>query len=504
MLDKTVSIRHRSGTYNIYQSLQNKPWYALAEFVDNALQSFESNEAKIKRVDRESQVCKIEITINAGQEIVIRDNAGGIGDKDFVRAFEPANRPEYDEGLSEFGMGLKVASLWLSHKYVVRTSAVDEQTIKEVTFDLAEVVEGEIEELTVKETPATPDLHFTEVHLTKLSDNAPTGNPRQLAKIKSHLASIYRIFLRENKLELVFNGEVLSYKNPKVLTAPKWDNLRGNLIEWKREIDFEFGEYKVKGFVALLETMKQEHAGLSLFRRGRVIEGSHDEKYRHKLINGSPGSPRDKRLFGELELTGFEVSFEKGQFRGNRDFDAIFKLISDELKQKDFPLLQQGDKYRKKATYSAAETAEHLAKSLRKEATNQKKPVTLSLPTAPPKFKQVAVDPKKVIDAGTWKAKFDGHVYCVHLRITHDIKDSKLYYIEGVDHSEKEQTDIKARLNMEHAFFKAKESRRKDESLEAVTKIVQSLVLAEVYGPTVGLKNEGVLRQAINSILATQ
>ena len=504
MSDKTVSIRHRPGTYNVYRSLSNKSWYALAEFVDNALQSFESNKRKIKKINGENLICKIEITINAGKEIVIRDNAGGIADEDFVRAFEPANRPDDDSGLSEFGMGLKVASIWFADKYVVRTSAIGEPMIKEVTFDLAEVVQHEMEELTVEEISASQDLHFTEVILTQLSDNAPTGNARQLTKIKSHLASIYRIFLRKNRLELIVNGEVLKYENQKILNAPKWNDLDGESIKWKRDVKIEVGEFKVRGFIALLETMKEEYAGLSLFRRGRVIQGSHDEKYRHKLLNGSRGSHRDKRVFGELELTGFKVSFEKGQFIGNRDFDAIFKLISDELKHKDFPLLIQASKYRKKEIYSSQETAQNLAKSLRKEAINQKRPVSLSLPTAPPKFRKANLDPKKVVDAGIWEAKFEGHVYGVHLLITHSAQDNKLYYIVHVEKPEKDRTIIKARLNMEHAFFKAKESRRKDETLEAITKMVQSLVLAEVYGPSIGLKNEGVLRQAINSILAKQ
>ena len=504
MPDKTVSIRHRPGTYNVYRNLNNKPWYALAEFVDNALQSFEANKRSIKKIDDGELLCRIEITINAGKEMIIRDNAGGIGDKDFVRAFEPANRPEDAGGLSEFGMGLKVASIWFADKYVVRTSAIGEPVIKEVTFDLNEVVQYEMEELTVKEEPASHDLHFTEVLLTQLSDNAPTGNARQIAKIKSHLASIYRVFLRKKRLELIVNGEVLRYENPKILTAPKWNDPDGDSIKWKRDVKIEVGKYKVKGFIALLETMKQEHAGLSLFRRGRVIEGSHDEKYKDKLITGSPGSPRDKRLFGELELTGFDVSFEKGQFIVNRDFDAIFKLLSDELKQKEFPLLRQADKYRKKAAYSSRDTAQNLAKSLRKEAGNQKKPVALSLPTSPPKFRKVNLDPKKVVDAGIWEAKFNGHVYGVHLLLTHSAQDNKLYYIEGIETPVKDKTVIKARLNMEHAFFKAKESRRKEETLEAITKMVQSLVLAEVYGPSIGLKNEGVLRQAVNSILAKQ
>ena len=161
-------------------------------------------------------------------------------------------------------------------------------------------------------------------------------------------------------------------------------------------------------------------------------------------------------MFGELELTGFDVSFEKGQFIVNRDFDAIFKLLSDELKQKDFPLLRQADKYRKKTTYSSRDTAQNLAKSLRKEAGNQKKPVALSLPTSPPKFRKVNLDPKKVVDAGIWEAKFNGHVYGVHLLLTHSAQDNKLYYIEGIETPVKDKTVIKARLNMEHAFFKVR------------------------------------------------
>jgi hypothetical protein len=504
MTDKKVSIRHRPGTYNVYRNLSNKVWYALAEFVDNALQSFESNKRTIKRIDGEHLVCKIDITINPGREIVIRDNAGGISEKDFVRAFEPANKPDDDDGLSEFGMGLKVASIWFADNYIVRTSAIGEPVIKQVEFDLSEVVELEMEELSVKESSASPDLHFTEVILSKLSKNAPTGNPRQMAKIKSHLASIYRVFIRKKRLELTLNGELLSYENPKVLVAPIWNKPNGEPVKWLKKITIEAGPYKIKGFIGLLETMKQEHAGLSLFRRGRVIEGSHDEKFRHKLLTGSPGSPRDKRLFGELELTGFEVSFEKGRFIGNRDFDSIFKLVSDELKGKEFPLLQQGDNYRKKPLFSSEDTAKTLAKTLRTESTTQKSPVSLKLPTAPPKFRKAQLDPSEVLDAGTWSARFGEHEYDVHLVITHRVQDHKLYYIDDVKRDNSKKTTIVARLNMEHDFFKSNESRQKPEVLEAIARIVQSLALAEVYGPTIGLKNEGILRDAINSILAKQ
>jgi hypothetical protein len=92
MTDKKVSIRHKPGTYKVYRNLSNKPWYALAEFVDNALQSFESNEPEIKRIDGDKLVCKIDITIEAGREIVIRDNAGGISEKEFRSGFRASKQ----------------------------------------------------------------------------------------------------------------------------------------------------------------------------------------------------------------------------------------------------------------------------------------------------------------------------------------------------------------------------------------------------------------------------
>ena len=50
-------------------------------------------------------------------------------------------------------------------------------------------------------------------------------------------------------------------------------------------------------------------------RRGRLIEGSHEEGYRPEAVFGRSNSYRYQRLFGELELQGFEVSHTKDGFR---------------------------------------------------------------------------------------------------------------------------------------------------------------------------------------------
>ena len=53
---------------------------------------------------------------------------------------------------------------------------------------------------------------FTEVALDELH-HVPVG--RTLGKIKEHLTDIYRVFLRNGTLDLLFNGEGLSYEEPR-------------------------------------------------------------------------------------------------------------------------------------------------------------------------------------------------------------------------------------------------------------------------------------------------
>ena len=501
-MSEKVSIRHRPGTYSVYRNLSNTPWYALAEYVDNAIQSFEANEVALRGIEGSDFKARIDLVIEAGHAITIRDNAAGISAKDFVRAFEPANKPENDQGLSEFGMGLKVASIWFGDCYSVRTSALGETVVKEVNFDLHQVTEKELEELAVTEEPANENDHFTEIVISGLSKNAPTGNPRQIAKIKSHIASIYRIFIRERKIEIAVNGEVLSYEEPAVLKAPFWNDLNGPDKTWRKEISIETEKYKVSGFIGLLETMKQEHAGLSLFRRGRVIQGSHDEKYKNQLLSGTSGSPRDKRLFGELELSGFEVSFEKGRFIGlNDDFVALFKLVREELSRPEFNLIQQGDKYTKKSRFLPSKTAASLAKVLKKETKRKAPPLPIHLPKQPPEFNKAKVPSTERVEAGSQAFEVDGHHYLINLVITHRKGDSELYYLERIDREDKSKVVIEARLNLEHPFFRTKESRRGDDSLEALVTLIKTLVLSEVHGPTLGLKHPQVFRTTVNSIL---
>lgn len=343
-----VSIATRPLVYSTFRYINNKVWNALAEYIDNSIQSFEDHRDELSILNRDGKL-HIRIDIDFVQEtITILDDAYGITEQNYQRAFELANLPLDNKGLNEFGMGMKVSSIWLSNIWSVETSAYGEPIKKTITFDLKEVVENEEMELPVYEVPCEKDLHYTKITLCNLSMNKPTN--RQMAYIKKHIASIYTKYLREKIIEIIINDEVLEYEDLKILEAPHYSNPKGKAILWKKEIMFDPpGKYSVKGFIGILETMStSENNGFLLFRRGRVIGSSYNDRYRPKELCGQEGSPQYKRIFGELYLEGFDVSFTKNSFQEDDDFSMFIELLKEDLsKDKSFDIFGQAQYYTK-------------------------------------------------------------------------------------------------------------------------------------------------------------
>ena len=363
----TVSIKIQTGVYGQFRNLNNRVWFALGEYVDNAVQSFENNKERLKKAHNGKYQFEVRINIDWEENYIkIFDNAAGIDLKNFQRAFEPANIPIDNTGLHEFGMGMKTASIWLADFWSVRTAALDEGEERFVEFDLKKVLVEEKEVLKVKNSGKPKSTHFTELVLHQLSKNSPSV--MQMDKIRRHLGSIYRKFIRKGEMKLYINHEQLIYEEPEILKAPFYNNPTGKRIEWKKEINFSYNTYRVKGFIAILNTMStNEVNGLSLFRRGRVIEGSHDEKYRPKSLCGHMGSPRYKRIFGELELEGFSVSFNKGSFQEQEDLEALMEALQTEISAKEFDLYTQAEKYIKEKTQNDnTKVAKNIVNSLKK------------------------------------------------------------------------------------------------------------------------------------------
>lgn len=339
---------------SVLRHLNYKAWFAIAEFIDNALQSYLANREALEAIRGPDFRLDVDVRIdtNGPGLIVITDNAAGISTADFPRAFRAAQVPTDRTGLSEFGMGMKSAACWFAENWSVRTKAVGETLERTIHFDIRHIVDNKIESLNTESRDiGRPSAHYTVVTLRGLH-HVPQG--RTLGKIKEHLASIYRVFLKDNRMTLRFNNEPLSYATAPILKAQKYttsgvpaqgDDL--SPIEWRKDIALDFGKgQRVTGFAALRETGSTPFAGFALFRRDRLIEGSHDETYRPSVIFRQTNSYPYQRLFGELHVEGFEVSHTKDGFRWEEYEDVFLECLKEQLEADPLNLLAQAENYR--------------------------------------------------------------------------------------------------------------------------------------------------------------
>ena len=347
---KEVSIEVGNNIYARLESISNTPAHVLAEFIDNAMQSYLDHKEELLALDPQYKL-KIDINFNWRERtelssVTIQDNAAGISQDKFVSAFTLAHTPDSINGLNEFGMGMKTAALWLGRAWQLTSTSLGEEVERTVCFDLDEVIDCKRQTLPVSETAIESKNHRTEIVIKNLTKNAPTLDI--LDRVNRDLASIYRQQLRNNVICITINGQVLHFDEYPILDAPYAGTPGGQSIRWKKEIDFSFdNRYKVKGFIAILREMKANQNGLVLMRRGRVILGAEEGKrYYPKTLFGNTGSPRYKRLFGELELEGFSVSFNKDDIQEKEELEALMGALRSEIHTKDFDLYSQAENYR--------------------------------------------------------------------------------------------------------------------------------------------------------------
>ncbi|MDN3575657.1 ATP-binding protein [Chitinimonas viridis] len=418
-----IEIRPEVTMLSVLRHLNYKAWFALAEFIDNSLQSYLANRETLESLHGTDfrLVVDVRLDTNAPGQIVVTDNAAGISEADFPRAFRAAHVPTDRSGLSEFGMGMKSAACWFAENWSVRTKALGEQLERTINFDIRHIVDNKIESLdTTARDIDNLSAHYTVVTLRGLH-HVPQG--RTLGKIKEHLASIYRVFLRDGRMTLKFNGECLVYETPAILHAVQYTSPgvaalgeNAHSVLWRKNISLDFGEGQhVTGFAALREIGSTPFAGFALFRRDRLIEGSYDETYRPSHIFKQTNSYPYQRLFGELHVEGFEVSHTKDGFRWEQYEDVFLDCLKEKLELEPLDLLAQAENYRalpskknievkaEAATFVVAQYLEkHIAPLLLEAQSNPAldvPPIPDSMPRGPLQASERAIE----IDDGTWQ-----------------------------------------------------------------------------------------------------
>jgi len=501
-----VSIRPQVTMLSVLKYLEYETWFALAEFVDNAIASYLKHEKELKVVEGTEFRLEVKIEINESEnKITIRDNAAGINEEDYPRAFRAADIPPDTSGLSEFGMGMKSASCWFADEWCVTTSALGETTEKIVCFDMKKIFEDKLEELDVKVQHCSKSYHYTTIELFNVNKM-----PRRkgLGKAKEHLKSIYRDFIRKGILILKVNNEALHYTEPKILKVPRYDQQKSEPMLWKKEINFPIEDgLSVHGFVAIREKASTSEAGFALFRRGRVIEGSYDNGFRPEHIFGNPNSFRYQRVFGELHLEGFDVSFTKKGIQWDENLEIFLQLLKDDISSKTFPLLQQAEQYRVRASekdYKATkkaldETVDDLEKKAPQAIAN-----VVNAPIVSEAEQQELIKTEKTLHR-EFDVRFNKVHWKIFIELSYDTSLKEL--IEVGDHLIKEKTTDKSvrqigiRLSLTHPFMV--EFAGVDTSkIEPILRIAAALGLSEVIAKGSGVKTQGEVRRNFNELIS--
>ena len=503
-----INIKPGVGVLSSFKFMKYTYHHALAEYIDNSLDSFLQNRAHL-----DNKVLGVDIEFNSvDKKITVSDNAAGIKEIDFKRAFKTASIPPDSFGLSEFGMGLKSASCWFASEWKVTTKTKGDNKEYVISFDIPYIVDNEINSLNVDFHDSQDiDSHYTTVELIKLNGKFPTT--RTVGKVKSHLASIYREYLRDGTLNLTYNGKPLCFEEPGILVAPYFNSnhqAEGEEVLWRKDIDFAISDSSsVSGFVAILENGSTTKAGLSLFRRGRVILGSADEGYKPRNIYKGGNSFASQRLFGELHLTGFDVTHTKDGFREGENMEIFLDLLKDDLSFGDRSFLKQVQNFRK--TPSVGSQKKKFAKDLKDTSSDVAKDLDdkLTVVTSTPvieeslvtlpehkirNYEEIVVDRKNEV----WRI-------CIELSYENRLND----WIELGDNFINGATFVRGerrigiRLAMKHPFMIRYGVLKKD-AMPSIIRLAATIGLAEIVARGSGIKNAGMFRLYINELLKTE
>ena len=527
-LKDTVPIRPGIGLYALFPSLRYTPWVALGEMVDNSIQSYQEHREELIALNGPAYKLRIEINFSGGENptIQIIDNAAGIYTKDIQRAFTPAMPRENQQGIGQYGIGMKSSACWYAKYFTVRTRALGEPFSRTVTFDIPKIISDELYELDIeKEDVTNPKAHGTRILMRNLNQPIPIAGAA--SRVRSYLRSMYRDFLRTGELVLMINGEVQEVTTTNWLKQPYWPTDRGptddKVVEWIKDFEIELNEShvpdpdkasdkppKVRGWVGILDKGATKKAGLALVWRRKVVQGggnlaeSPDDLYRPGTIFGGSNSFERQRVLGELDVSELKVtSFKDAVVWKQGQEEELLKKIKVELNSGSNPLLKMAKNFRavensKDTNAKIEETVDEVVESAIRALidTNSEDGIGIDFEL---NTKDEMPEPDRTNKTS---------VYQKVLTLIPQFKSNIVLELksQGDDLSwlrVKQSSDQKkwtVTVNRDHPFMQSFTVADPD-SLDPVLRIALAIAIAEIQGLSSGYESAGFMRLAINDLL---
>ena len=520
-----------AAVYGLFKNIQYTSWYALAEYVDNSVQSYIDHKEELSELGCNSVVVKIDIGSDAlGSYISIDDNAGGIGDEKMDDAFRIIKATGRGDTLNEFGLGMKVASIWFGSSFSVETTALGENYRTKVIFDLDEIRKNDSEEISgknLKISKAKIDDHFTRIKIRKINSNhLPKGGA--IGRIRDHLGDIHSQFLKDHQLKLSIQSKDLDYKERKAFKKQYWKNRNGPLTEkkfiWKKKFRFDLSEpYEyAEGYIGLLPSFSKTKSGLMIFRRGRAVYGTGSEsgeKYKPYKIFGPTNERLYRLVFGNIRIgehapvssnktlvmEGIESEFIeklKEVFVGDpRNFEKNYESFDSEEINNILPLQRMGNSYRKTKDQKLSKTKKEKKAREATETTGE-----IVEKEFPGEAEEIIKNPEIRIDE---KIDYSEPVLSeknIEVMVSDTKWDVTFSVIENPEkkwfiyEKTKNKNEIHVRINLSHPF--TENFLDKDGILLiAFLRIAAALSLAEIICERQNTKQASALRHTFNRIM---
>jgi len=502
----TVNIRPQVNVYATYRRLSYRPWFAIAEFVDNSTQNYYDHRAKLLRAfksEKTTNQLRVEISYDSeSNSLTVLDNANGMEMEELTRALVLNSPPPDPSGRCEYGMGLKTAACWFGRTWTIDTSRLGSTRALTATVHVPDLAHNKTEEIPVHERYVQSEAHFTRITIEGLY-NPIRG--RTAGRIRDQLASMYREDLRSGDVQVIWNGEPVAFEEPPILS----EDLGGGAARtWRKEIniDIPWDEHdrslKVRGWVGIRIPASQRDAGFVLFRRRRVVVGGPGEGYKPAEIFGQGNTFRSQRLVGELHMDDWPVTQAKDAFDWS---GGLEDALIEHLKAACQDYMDYAEGYRQ-ATHRVSRTEMELAtERTRGMFADERFGTAMAQEMAfpyPPKTEE-----EENADAGKLKAMSEGPLV-YKLDVGTDTWLFRLHWQDQLSDahwmqvSYPQDNEIDIFLNMAHPFFVPHLGDRR--ILELLQKFVLSLALAERLARQIsnnGLVAPGDFRNYMNRVL---
>jgi hypothetical protein len=503
-----VSISPGSAVYGMFPSFNYRHWLALGEFVDNSISSYEQFKKDLRDLNGESFVLKIFIDFDESlDKLSVRDNAAGISVDRFEKAFALATPPENLDYINRYGVGMKAAACWFARDWSLRTTAIGENVERTIEWSTTKIINEKLLELEPEVKSAKPDDHYTILTLKNLI-HPPRG--MTISKIKSFLPNIYREFLRNGEVEIFWNNELLSEKEPEILSAPPAWDLDGAIQTWDQDLVLNMPDGRtINGRVFLLKKMDRKYTALNLFWRNRLILGNVEPNHRPWDLFGEANSFEAGRLCVELKLDDYEPTLDKQGFKW-KDTESSLEEIIVELQHVASEILRQAEKYRKPEITKAVPipNISRFISSPTEAMLEHPKPPTESSPYPHPKDddSKNQLEPVNTVEGlfvqPPINLEIDGMPWVINLQIGNRNGDNQLVAIEEIepDSNPDNPRHLYITLGLRHPF--ASKFWRDDSEIQRLMLFFASaLGLAEIAARKAGAKLPSYVRSNLDEFL---